>query len=306
MNFDLEEEHRDCPYCGEHLYMNVRSYANHVRWCNKNPNKDEMRKNMSKKLVDVASKRRKEENGELREYEVTCEHCGKKFVVMEYEKKFPQRKHYYCSRSCANSRERSDVTKRKIASKLIEFYGSDKGKKSVCEFCGKEYIKSSNSQKFCSDTCSRRNRFYKYYGKRLDMCKNDFDKIKILSLIYKNQCKFSFSLSEYPNEFDSEIIKEHGWYSARNHGDNMNGVSRDHMFSITEGFRLGIDPYLISHPANCAIMTQRNNSSKHNKCSISYEELVERVEDWNRKYGVYENKINYEVLKEISIQKYQS
>lgn len=302
----LEDEHRNCPHCGEHLYMNVRSYANHVRWCDKNPNNVEMRKNMSKKLVDAAAKHRQEENGDIRDYEVKCEKCGKTFIVSEYDKKFPQREHYFCSRKCANSRERSDETKRKISSKLKEFYGSKKGDEDICEFCGSTYIRHKKSQRFCSPLCANRYRSYMEYIKKLDICSGDIDRIKTLSLIYKNQCKFSFSLSEYPEEFDSKIIRKHGWYSAKNRGNNLDGVSRDHMFSVMEGLRLRIDPYLISHPANCKLMTQRKNSSKHKKCSLSYDELVERVESWNNKYGVYKNKIDYEVLKEISIQKYLS
>lgn len=27
----------ECPYCNEILYANKRVFANHVRWCKKNP-----------------------------------------------------------------------------------------------------------------------------------------------------------------------------------------------------------------------------------------------------------------------------
>ena len=38
-----------CPYCGKHLLMNKKSFANHVRWCKSNPKYEEIRKNASEK-----------------------------------------------------------------------------------------------------------------------------------------------------------------------------------------------------------------------------------------------------------------
>jgi hypothetical protein len=34
---------------------------------------------------------------------------------------------------------------------------------------------------------------------------------------------------------------------------NLGGVSRDHMIAVRDGFNLGIDPKLLSHPANCKL-----------------------------------------------------
>ena len=62
-----------------------------------------------------------------------------------------------------------------------------------------------------------------------------------------------------------------------------------------------IDPYIISHPANCEIMQHSQNSSKFNKCSITIEDLLKNIKIWNEKYGEYENKINYEVFKNLNI-----
>lgn len=81
----------------------------------------------------------------------------------------------------------------------------------------------------------------------------------------------------------------------------MNGVSRDHKFSINEAFKQKIDPYLISHPANCELLRHNVNSSKCDKCSITKEQLIENVEKWNEKYGIYENKIRYDLLTEFNI-----
>ena len=102
---------------------------------------------------------------------------------------------------------------------------------------------------------------------------------------YKNLCEFKFDLKDYPDEFNFVLIEQYGWYSAKNNGDNLNGVSRDHKFSIKEGYKLKIDPYFISHPANCELMVQSQNSVKKTKCSISFKDLIDKVNDWDLKYN---------------------
>lgn len=76
----------------------------------------------------------------------------------------------------------------------------------------------------------------------------------------------------------------------------MNGVSRDHIYSRNKGFENLIDPYIISHPANCKLLRHNDNISKHDKCGISFEELVEKIKNWNNKYGEYPNKIDYTIF----------
>jgi len=112
---------------------------------------------------------------------------------------------------------------------------------------------------------------------------------------YKILCKFDFNLNDYPNEFEFTLIEKYGWYKAKNHGDNLNGISRDHMYSIMEGYKSNIDPKIISHPANCKLMIHNENVSKYNKCSITIEELIDRINKWDNKYKLKnkENK-NYE------------
>lgn len=57
--------------------------------------------------------------------------------------------------------------------------------------------------------------------------------------------------------------------------------TKDHMVSVIYGFIHDIDPYLMSHPANCMILSNSNNSSKNGSCSITLDELTERVEWFN-------------------------
>jgi hypothetical protein len=105
-------------------------------------------------------------------------------------------------------------------------------------------------------------------------CKNEYYKH------YRVACNFDFNVYSYPNKFDLELIKQHGWYSASNRGNNLNGVSRDHMFSVKDGFINKISPEIIKHPANCKIMLHKDNNIKKTNSSISVDELLERISRW--------------------------
>ena len=48
----------------------------------------------------------------------------------------------------------------------------------------------------------------------------------------------------------------------------------DHKFSITEGFKQGIDPSIIGHFLNLEIIPKSLNRAKHTKCSVTLEELL--------------------------------
>lgn len=104
-------------------------------------------------------------------------------------------------------------------------------------------------------------------------------------MVYRHLCSFKFSLKSFPEEFDFDLIKQNGWYKARNRGNNLKGVSRDHMISVTYGYENKIPPDIISHPANCQLIKQTENSSKGKHNSITLEQLYERIETWNKKYG---------------------
>ena len=102
---------------------------------------------------------------------------------------------------------------------------------------------------------------------------------------YRQLCEFKFNLSNYPEEFDFDLITKHGWYKAKNKGNNLNGVSRDHMISIKFGYINKIDPKIISHPANCRLIPHKDNQKKRSKCNIKIGELLHRIECWNKKYA---------------------
>ena len=53
--------------------------------------------------------------GDVKKFNVICKKCGNEFEVEEREKLFPMKIDYYCSRSCANSRNHSEETKQIIS-----------------------------------------------------------------------------------------------------------------------------------------------------------------------------------------------
>ncbi len=101
---------------------------------------------------------------------------------------------------------------------------------------------------------------------------------------YRYECAFKFSLNEYPAEFDFSLIEKYGWYRAKNRGDNLNGVSRDHIVSVKYGYENGIDPKIISHPANCRLLRHNDNVSKNRRCDLKIEELIAKIRVWDDKY----------------------
>lgn len=51
----------------------------------------------------------------------------------------------------------------------------------------------------------------------------------------------------------------------------------DHKYSKSQGFINKVPPEVISHPANLEVLVARENQSKKDKCSISLEELLEKI-----------------------------
>lgn len=95
---------------------------------------------------------------------------------------------------------------------------------------------------------------------------------------YRTKCRFTYMHNILAFLPGYELLEKFGWYNPKN---NLDGVSRDHMISIQHGWEHNIDSYLISHPANCMLMQMRENSSKQDKCSLTLQELIERVEWFN-------------------------
>ena len=202
------------------------------------------------------------------EYEINPNHCkntecGK---LIPYE----QRKNEYCGSSCSASvtnvgKVHSDETKKLMRESQIKTNGGLS--MTQCKNCEEEYPTSKRTL-YCTNGCR-----VEYEQRHM----SEFAK-------YKSNTRFDFNMKDYPNEFNFQLIKEHGWYQPVNRGNNLDGVSRDHMLSVRDGFELDINPKLLAHPANCELMKHTDNISKNRKSSITKEELLERINLWNNKY----------------------
>lgn len=106
---------------------------------------------------------------------------------------------------------------------------------------------------------------------------------------YSSRCKFKFDVYEFPNEFNLKELERIGWYNA----DNPNGMSRDHMVSISYGWKHDIDPRIIRHPANCELLTYNKNHDKSWRSSISLRELIQKIKKWTVKYKGKKNDTSF-------------
>jgi len=120
-------------------------------------------------------------------YKIFCNKCGKEFNIKEREKLHPQKKKYYCSRSCANSRVWSDDDKKKksntLKGKIFERKEKKERKKETtkrkpvfryvpyettqCKNCSKDFTHIKRRKRiFCSTSCATT-----YINNTTDRCK---------------------------------------------------------------------------------------------------------------------------------------
>jgi hypothetical protein len=107
--------------------------------------------------------------------------------------------------------------------------------------------------------------------------------IKINYKLYKFASTFKFKQKDHPHLFNDKLIKKYGWYQPTNTKSgqpNLNGLSWDHLFRVEEGFKLGISPEIMSHPANAELVPHSINQ-KRRKSMINYDELLLRIEKYN-------------------------
>lgn len=192
-----------------------------------------------------------------KEYRISSKTKDKISVgVKKYYKEHPEL--HRAAYSCGGT-----IEKYKVA---YELYKVSPNK---CTNCNFPLIWKHRNRKYCTKTCR-----VEYERKNL----SEFKK-------YQLDCKFKFNLNTYPKEFDFSLIETYGWYKAKNRGDNLTGISRDHMYSIKDGFLHNVDLKIISHPANCRLIKQTDNSSKWKKSCITLDELKERIKIFNEKYN---------------------
>jgi hypothetical protein len=169
----------------------------------------------------------------------------------------------YCSRKCTNSRIISDEQKLKTSStlknkpKLIKPEKIKTHNIRICASCGLQETTNGRFQSIYCKFCNPSTR-------------------------YRQECRFTFDLRNFPEEFDLTLLKYHGMFNPKT---NPTGVSRDHLISVNYGKINRIDSSIISHPANCQLILQSENSKKHTKNALELDQLLVKIEYWNKKYN---------------------
>ena len=223
-----------------------------------------------KKAVTQGIKKRFDQDlGVFKDFNVNCNTCNSSFKVKEREKQFPLKSKYFCSKSCANKRTITTEQRLKISRSLKR----NKDIEIKCRHCDNIFITTKKNKKYCSVKCSNTHRALEKRKNRSNF-KN-----------YRADCSFKFSLKDYPNEFDFSLIESYGWYKPKNRGNNLNGISRDHIVSVKYGFENNIDPLVISHPANCQLMIHNENISKYTKNDMTIDQLLQKIKEWDQKYS---------------------
>jgi hypothetical protein len=90
---------RQCKHCNVQIESGVSDFANHTRWCAKNPKVADYKKDNATRGQKIIASR----FGTFQNYDVKCNVCSKCFQVNEREKIFPSKKKYFCSKICACS-----------------------------------------------------------------------------------------------------------------------------------------------------------------------------------------------------------
>lgn len=222
-----------------------------------------------------------------------CKTCGAK--ISWQQRNLIQ----YCNHSCA---AKATNKARQITYKNIKCYCCDTTLQiplydkrsttrcSTCKFNDKirpkskpnAVVKKDVKGKYCKN-CSKFTTNRHFCGKK---CYTSYHKkMRTAYQEYAKNCKFKFNVYDYPDFFDIELINNYGWYSPSNKKNNLNGVSRDHCFSVKQGFEQGVDPNIIAHPANCKLLLHRDNQRKNRSCSLTVEQLIKNIKSFEEKFS---------------------
>lgn len=181
---------------------------------------------------------------------------------------YNKRNNKFCSTSCSATYNNAIKDYSKFKTGPVK---TRQLKHRKCEFCNTDFT-TYKDKRFCNRKCARD---YKNFLSRSH---------RTPWINYRAECQFRFNIKDYPDEFDFALITQFGWYKASNRGNNLTGVSRDHMVSCRFGFDNQIPAEHIRHPANCKLMIHTENASKRTNNSITYNELLDRIKRWEKKY----------------------
>jgi hypothetical protein len=229
-------------------------------------------------------------------YAMNANHCRKCSVVLSYDSRLNR----FCSKSCAASynnasrdsntfeRQKSTLAKTLAAkpklvpkvkpSKLSKNKGTRKRSSRLQKPTFKNSVVGPYTKLF-KLTCKHSNKIF--FSRRCTKYSPEY--ADFYSRNGKGRYKFTFKVKDFPDLLDLTLIEKHGWYSVGGKSTlpiNKLGISRDHRVSITEAIKFQYDPYYIIHPLNCKLMLHSENIAKFARSSITYEQLVKLVDEY--------------------------
>jgi hypothetical protein len=146
-----------------------------------------------------------------------------------------------------------------------------------CQACEKDFYRPNRHAKVCSKKCQNLLESQRRSGKPNPKSKHAG---KIISRgeyhYYCTLAEFNLKPKDLPKIKNYQLFLQRGIWSL----ENRAGVVRDHIFSKKDGWIAGIDPQIISHPANCQFLTLSENSRKGDTSWITYKQLLESVKNW--------------------------
>lgn len=91
--------------------------------------------------------------------------------------------------------------------------------------------------------------------------------------------KHGFSFTCYTTDKEKQLLEQYGVFNTKT---NTKGCVRDHLLSRRYGFDNNIATWIISHPANCEIVSNSENIRRANTNDnlITLEELLYRIENY--------------------------
>ena len=195
-------------------------------------------------------------------YNLTCNNCNLIFLALPRNKK---RK--FCSDECCRTFFRNE--------KILD----------NCINCNKP-LNRKIQKKFCSSTCSalfnnlKRNKISRKKQStslRITLAING--KLRTDEKdIYYSKCAFkSWDKSIWSKIPGYSLISEIGMF---NPVTNPTGAVRDHIVSKYYGWKNSVDPEIISHPANCQIISNLDNIKKGARSDLFLKDLLESINNW--------------------------
>lgn len=261
-----------CKFCNSERKSKYSLIAHETK-CTSNPNRKGV-----KQTVLCGSDAAKQISKTLKlrasiEYNKNPKLCSRCNAAICYE--YRERK--YCSSECKkfslnrNSKTHSSSTKNKIR-KTIEskLEMSPKRQMSVAIRTATQYSKifTCTCNKCKKSFVSRKQARYCSEHKHLYSANN------------RNRFVFTFNVYDYPKLFDLQSLAKIGWRDSK---FNPNGYSRDHKISVYEAIHNNYDPYYIKHVMNCELMLFNENNKKKTHSSLTYEELIRIVNEYDAK-----------------------